>query len=111
METPAGGNEVPRRRFVKNMAGVVAAGAFPAGMAAGEAASGLNTAHTSAPEVAGPDVKMKITKVETFIVGNPWKNWVFVKVDTDEGLVGWGEATGGLESKPPRPRCTSSSAS
>ncbi|MGA1997628.1 MAG: hypothetical protein ABSH45_17795, partial [Bryobacteraceae bacterium] len=40
---------------------------------------------------------MKITEIKTFVVGNPWKNWVFVKVLTDAGLVGWGEATGGLE--------------
>ena len=25
---------------------------------------------------------MKITRLETFVVGNPWKNWVFVKVHT-----------------------------
>lgn len=43
---------------------------------------------------------MKITAVKTFIVGNPWKNWLFVKVYTDEGLVGLGEATGGLATKP-----------
>ncbi|HEY64090.1 MAG TPA: mandelate racemase/muconate lactonizing enzyme family protein [Caldilineae bacterium] len=42
---------------------------------------------------------MKITDVKTFIVGNPWKNWVFVKVYTDEGLTGLGEATG-LTAKP-----------
>ncbi|MGA2114410.1 MAG: mandelate racemase/muconate lactonizing enzyme family protein [Bryobacteraceae bacterium] len=44
--------------------------------------------------------RMKITEIKTFVVGNPWKNWVFVKVLTDAGLVGWGEATGGLETKP-----------
>ena len=43
---------------------------------------------------------MKIIEVKTFVVGNPWKNWVFVKVLTDEGLTGLGEATGGLSSKP-----------
>jgi galactonate dehydratase len=43
---------------------------------------------------------MKITKLETFIVGNPWKNWVFVKVHTDEGLTGIGEATAGLSARP-----------
>src|SRR5262249_8356912 len=32
--------------------------------------------------------------------GNPWKNWVFVKIFTDEGLVGVGEATAGLSAKP-----------
>jgi len=38
--------------------------------------------------------------VKTFVVGNPWKNWVFVKVYTDEGIVGLGEATQGLQTKP-----------
>jgi galactonate dehydratase len=36
---------------------------------------------------------VKITNVSTYIAGNPWKNWVFVRVDTDEGLHGIGEAT------------------
>ncbi len=36
---------------------------------------------------------MKITGLETFIAGNPWKNWLFVKVTTDEGLHGIGEGT------------------
>lgn len=36
---------------------------------------------------------MKITDVKTYIVGNQWKNWVFTKVETDEGLYGIGEAT------------------
>lgn len=37
---------------------------------------------------------MKITDIQTVIVGARLRNWVFVKVVTDEpGLVGWGEAT------------------
>jgi galactonate dehydratase len=43
---------------------------------------------------------MKIDRIEPFIVGNPWKNWVLVKVSTREGHVGWGEATTGLTTKP-----------
>jgi len=43
---------------------------------------------------------MKITELKTFVVGNPWKNWIFVKLYTDAGLTGLGEATGGLASKP-----------
>ena len=43
---------------------------------------------------------MKITEIKTFVVGNPWKNWVFVQLYTDEGLTGLGEATGGLSAKP-----------
>ncbi|MFD0682753.1 MULTISPECIES: mandelate racemase/muconate lactonizing enzyme family protein [unclassified Paenibacillus] len=36
---------------------------------------------------------MKITDVETYIVGNPWKNWLFVKLHTEEGIYGIGEGT------------------
>jgi galactonate dehydratase len=43
---------------------------------------------------------MKITEIKTYIAGNPWKNWVFVKVCTDEGITGLGEATGVLSAKP-----------
>jgi galactonate dehydratase len=73
-----------RRGMFRNAAGALAAGgALPLARAAGDARP------------------MKITGVKTFVVGNPWKNWVFVKVETDAGLVGWGEATGGLETKGP----------
>jgi len=37
---------------------------------------------------------VKIDRVSTYIIGNPWKNWVIVKVDTDDGISGLGEATG-----------------
>ncbi len=36
---------------------------------------------------------MRITAIETYIVGNPWKNWLFAKVSTDEGIHGIGEGT------------------
>lgn len=36
---------------------------------------------------------MKITDIKTIICGNPWKNWLFVKVETDEGIYGIGEGT------------------
>ena len=36
---------------------------------------------------------MKITGIETYIVSAGWKNWLFVKVLTDGGLYGIGEAT------------------
>ena len=36
---------------------------------------------------------MKITSVKTFLVSPGFsKNWLFVKVETDNGLYGWGEA-------------------
>ena len=36
---------------------------------------------------------MRITDVRTWLVGNPWKNWLFVRVETDEGIHGVGEGT------------------
>ncbi|MBW3560970.1 MAG: galactonate dehydratase [Actinobacteria bacterium] len=36
---------------------------------------------------------MKITRISTLVVNARLRNWVFVKVETDQGLVGWGEAT------------------
>ncbi len=37
---------------------------------------------------------VRITKATTFIVGNPWKSWLFVRLDTDQsGLYGIGEGT------------------
>jgi len=35
---------------------------------------------------------MKITGIKTFIYHANW-NWLFVKLDTDEGITGWGEAS------------------
>lgn len=43
---------------------------------------------------------MKIVDARTIVVGNPWKNWVFVQLLTDEGITGVGEATSGLSTKP-----------
>ena len=36
---------------------------------------------------------MKITSVGTVVVNAQMRNWVFVKVSTDVGLIGWGEAS------------------
>ena len=37
---------------------------------------------------------MKITNIETIVVNARMRNWIFVKVLTDQpGLYGWGEAT------------------
>jgi len=36
---------------------------------------------------------MKITGIETYIAGNPWKNLLFTRVTTDSGLYGVGEGT------------------
>jgi len=40
------------------------------------------------------EVTLKITKATTYIVGNPWKNWLFVRLDTDQpGVYGVGEGS------------------
>jgi len=43
---------------------------------------------------------VKITKIETHKYWISWCNWLFVRVTTDEGIYGWGEASlhGALES-------------
>ncbi|MBI3974027.1 MAG: mandelate racemase/muconate lactonizing enzyme family protein [Chloroflexi bacterium] len=42
---------------------------------------------------------MRISRIETFKYFVQWRNWMFVKVTSDEGLYGWGEASlhGSLE--------------
>jgi galactonate dehydratase len=36
---------------------------------------------------------MKVTNVQVFLIGAKWRNFVFVKIETDSGLVGWGEGS------------------
>jgi galactonate dehydratase len=36
---------------------------------------------------------VKVASVETRVVNARMRNWIFVKVTTDDGIVGWGEAT------------------
>ena len=38
---------------------------------------------------------MKITGIESFVVDAGWRPWTFVKVDTDEGVTGYGECSDG----------------
>lgn len=50
---------------------------------------GLNAASTTVKNAPiGPKDKIKVTKIETFILKN---SWVFVKISTDAGITGWGE--------------------
>ena len=40
------------------------------------------------------ETRVKITSIKPLIVNANMRNWIFVKVETDEpGLYGWGEAT------------------
>ena len=38
---------------------------------------------------------MKITNIETFVVDAGWRPWIFTKVETDEGITGYGECSDG----------------
>ena len=46
------------------------------------------TARRSDAAQVGPRDNIKVTKIETFVLKN---SWVFVKISTDAGIVGWGE--------------------
>lgn len=70
--------EVGRRSAIR---GLVGSGAL----------LGLDEAFTAEPSPAapvGPNDNIKVTKLETFVLKN---SWVFVKISTDAGIVGWGE--------------------
>ena len=41
------------------------------------------------------EVGMRITNIETYIVDAGWRPWTFVKVETDEGITGYGECSDG----------------
>lgn len=36
---------------------------------------------------------MQITDIDTFVVDGGWRPWIFVKVQTDEGITGYGECS------------------
>ena len=61
------------------------------GLLGAGSALGLDAAFTaergSAAQI-GPKDNIKVTKIETFVLKN---SWVFVKISTDAGIVGWGE--------------------
>jgi len=46
------------------------------------------TAERTDAAAVGPKDTIKVTKIETFVLKN---SWVFVKISTDAGIVGWGE--------------------
>ena len=71
-------SEVNRRSAIRGLAGT-------------GALLGLDEAFTAEPSPAapvGPNDNIKVTKLETFVLKN---SWVFVKISTDAGIVGWGE--------------------
>jgi galactonate dehydratase len=71
-------SQVDRRSWLRGLTG--AAGLF--GLDA------LFTARRTDAAQVGPKDTIKVTKVESFVLKN---SWVFVKISTDAGIVGWGE--------------------
>lgn len=72
-----------RRRFFKYSLATAAMGA-----------TGMLDVKASTPTIdpketpINPNDKIKVTKMETFVLKN---SWVFVKISTDAGITGWGE--------------------
>ncbi len=61
------------------------------GLVTSGALLGMESALPAEPNdepAADPGDNIKVTKLETFILKN---SWVFVKISTDAGIVGWGE--------------------
>src|SRR5438105_10274418 len=81
-------HQLSRRRFVGRAAATLGSCGLISGLAQLEAfAQEAESANASKAVIPGRS-SLKITKLETFIHRN---SWVFVKISTDAGLVGWGE--------------------
>ena len=72
------GTPLTRRSWLRTLAGV-------GGLAGLDA---LFTCERTDAAAIGPNDKIKVTKIETFVLTN---SWVFVKISTDAGITGWGE--------------------
>ncbi|XOV90923.1 MAG: galactonate dehydratase [Bacteroidota bacterium] len=72
-----------RRKFFRNSAASLVAGTFGLNALKAESQKKLIK---EAP--IDPSDNIKVTKLETFVLKN---SWVFVKIYTDAGIVGWGE--------------------
>ena len=73
----------PRRKFVKYALASAATGSLGIHHSMGSESKNILK---SGP--IDPSDNIKVTKLETFVLKN---SWVFVKISTDAGIVGWGE--------------------
>jgi galactonate dehydratase len=88
-----------RRLFLKNMGLLAAAPMAGFGQQAGGGRGGMTRGAISSGGLEpldggkiGNTPAMKITGITTFLVGAGGRNWVYVKVLTDQGIYGIGEA-------------------
>ncbi|MFN0084877.1 MAG: mandelate racemase/muconate lactonizing enzyme family protein [Blastocatellia bacterium] len=79
-------DEQPRRNFLKQMTW---------GLTGSLMAGGAGTGPVWAQPRGGQDGSLKIVKVEPYLLSGvrAYGPWVFVRVETAEGIVGWGEGT------------------
>lgn len=42
---------------------------------------------------------MQVTNIETYVVDAGWRPWIFVQIDTDQGITGFGECSDGRNPK------------
>lgn len=52
-----------------------------------------NSAGSQLAQAQQNGARLKVENVEVFLIGAAWRNFTFVKISTDTGVVGWGEAT------------------
>src|SRR5262245_702886 len=81
-------HQISRRSFLGRAAAAISAGTIAGGLAQIEAYAQEVAANNASKAVVPGRSPLRITKLETFIHRN---SWVFVKISTDAGIVGWGE--------------------
>jgi galactonate dehydratase len=81
-------HQMSRRRFLGRAATAIGSGSAIAALSQLEAYAQEAAAANASKAVVPARSPLKITKLETFIHRN---SWVFVKISTDAGIVGWGE--------------------
>jgi galactonate dehydratase len=80
--------QLTRRQFLGRAGVAVGTAGLAGGLSIIDALADQVAADNSSKAVIGPRQPLKVTKLETFIHRN---SWVFVKITTDAGIVGWGE--------------------
>src|ERR1051325_11992576 len=88
-----------RRRFLKSAAALAAAPFAATAQQQGAGRGGMTRGAITAGGLQpldggkiGNAPAMKITDIKTFLVGAESRNWVYVKILTDQGVYGIGEA-------------------
>src|SRR6267378_828761 len=81
-------HQMSRRRFLGRAAAAVGSAGLAAALQQIDACAQEAASANASKAVVPGRSPLKITKLETFIDRN---SWVFVKISTDAGIVGWGE--------------------